>query len=210
MSSTITLTRRSRGASQEALLPLHCTGTTKRAAPTTALAAVLGVLSIVAVAALCLSSSGRAASQASGSVVLASDGVSRALEEGTSLPEAAPLDTSAPGPSFTSKAPCRDLSKDCKAWAATGECGRNGRFMNHMCPASCLKCDAFDLSRPTPDQAKHAVVSRAVAALQGDTAADQLDSNTACPGWAATGECLENPKFMLRECHHACSSIGHT
>ena len=35
---------------------------------------------------------------------------------------------------------CKDKNKDCKAWAADGECCKNPDYMLENCPESCSQC----------------------------------------------------------------------
>ena len=195
--SSITLTRRSsRGASQDALLPTYCSPATKQTSSSRcALVAVLGLLAIGAVVTLCLRSDDVATANISGiNVDVASGKAARALHGVATVVEGAP------GPIHSPAAACRDLNKDCKAWAAAGECSSNRNYMSHMCPVSCLRCDTFSASKT--EQLKHVAVSRAVASLQG------ADKHEECNAWAKAGECGLNPKYMLSECQHACAALS--
>jgi hypothetical protein len=103
--------------------------------------------------------------------------------------------------------PCADLSPDCAAWQALGECSQNSVYMLIHCAVACGSCG---------DQASELRAARAAAAdvvgasgsARGASAAALAcrDTKAECAHWATTGECDRNPTYMRISCAASCDS----
>lgn len=127
-----------------------------------------------------------------GEALLASAKATAAAEGGTGGLQVA-VDASA----AEEAEPCVDKNNRCVEWAAAGECVKNANFMTSRCAKACGQC------RRSATPADPKLSGTAEAARGGDVL---VDSNTRCPEWAAKGECVINPTFMLSHCRHACAS----
>ena len=78
-------------------------------------------------------------------------------------------------PCVWSKSVLVDKMTECTGWAASGECTKNGDFMNSNCAAACAANPKDPVGEPEQ-----------------------------CAGWAAQGECTRNPKYMMAECPANC------
>lgn len=96
---------------------------------------------------------------------------------------------------------CRNHHSECRDWAASGQCESNSAYMHVNCCQSCGMC--------------HPTVwgdSPGVVALAGkcpddhQNCRDCSDSNNGCLGWALSGECTNNPIFMIIECAYSCAT----
>jgi hypothetical protein len=123
---------------------------------------------------------------------------------------------------------CVDSTRKCVAWAAGGECENNPDFMRKSCPASCKSCSEQQaaatsgkpqrsLGRATGKAAEKAKGEarvgptprvKAAAEVPKAKAAEKpcADSDMGCTAWAASGECENNPGFMLPTCRKSCDS----
>ena len=71
---------------------------------------------------------------------------------------------------------CSDRSEACAQWAEGGECfGENKLQVMRECPGSCRICSP-----------------------------NCVDLSPDCAGWAAAGQCQDNPLFMIKECPVSC------
>jgi len=87
----------------------------------------------------------------------------------------------------------QDQSAQCKSWALDGECENNAEFMAERCPSTCAK-------RPTKPRKEKKPKEAAKKRADG-----KQDKNPNCGTWASSGECQNNPSYMLAECPAACS-----
>ena len=93
---------------------------------------------------------------------------------------------------------CRDLKEECAAWASVGQCESNAAFMlgegdfEGQCRLSCRACTP----RAAPEPLK--------------PECEDLSPN--CKEWASSGECQNNPTYMLGagkikgQCREACGA----
>ena len=84
---------------------------------------------------------------------------------------------------------CADYSGSMQEYCAQAR-DADGIVAAAACPISCGTCDAGN----TPQQQAH----------QEQCANPAADSNEGCSGWAASGQCDQNPDFMHSSCATAC------
>jgi len=100
-----------------------------------------------------------------------------------------------PDPALTTRAPtCEDNHSDCESWATSGECERNSGYMLSNCKKSCGECD---IATWPPTKAPVAVTPHPCGCV---------DDNINCPSLAASGECQNNPNYMLYYCKISCNT----
>lgn len=99
-------------------------------------------------------------------------------------------------------ATCKDLYDDCTYWATTGElgvsfegeCANNKEWMEENCPVSCGICKVRETIPPATIPC--------------------MDLYKNCAEWATpgvysdAGECVENPKWMTKNCRKTCNKCG--
>eukprot|EP00927_Polykrikos_kofoidii_P054420 TRINITY_DN48834_c0_g1_i1.p1 TRINITY_DN48834_c0_g1~~TRINITY_DN48834_c0_g1_i1.p1 ORF type:complete len:377 (+),score=26.64 TRINITY_DN48834_c0_g1_i1:122-1252(+) len=78
---------------------------------------------------------------------------------------------------------CKDMSRNCKYWADTGECNRHRGYMHVNCMASCKLC-----SRSKDTKCR--------------------DKFPDCNSITSAGECMLNVSRMLDDCPETCSICG--
>lgn len=113
------------------------------------------------------------------------------------------------------KPKCKDLNEACSSWGGEGQCESNPKFMLKNCPATCRVCghsaNAYDDAGQVLDEetAKKLHLER-----HGTEKPEKNDEGhgcqdkqplDACAGWVASGECDENPGFMLVNCAESCN-----
>ena len=93
---------------------------------------------------------------------------------------------------------CRDLKEECAAWASVGQCESNAAFMlgegdfEGQCRLSCRACTPRAAPEPLQPECE--------------------DLSPNCKEWASSGECQNNPTYMLGagkikgQCRDACGA----
>ena len=84
------------------------------------------------------------------------------------------------------------MRDECQSWVDDGECENNPALMRRKCPGKCK-------AKPKATKAK----AKKPAADEGPP-----DNSPHCSTWAASGECGNNPDFMLKECAASCRNGG--
>jgi hypothetical protein len=87
----------------------------------------------------------------------------------------------------------RDLKSECAGWARDGECEKNAEQMEHNCPVTCAK------------RRKELKKSSKASPAEAPAPSGPVDKSPHCGVWASSGECENNPTYMLAECPAACS-----
>ena len=115
------------------------------------------------------------------------------------------LTRSPPAPSASPRVPSKAASYDehftpqdriaqCESWANDKECENNPDFMLERCPSTCKTRQAVK-SRRSPPKAEKTKPKKD----------GPKDNDANCAVWAASGECENNPAFMLKECAASCA-----
>lgn len=113
------------------------------------------------------------------------------LATATAWPEAA---SSMPAPTDS----CRDQVDACSGWADAGECESNPTYMDLSCPLSCGLCGGAIRRPRSAPRRLYETARRLVAGCR--------DESDECGGWAASGECASNPRYMEARCPRACNA----
>jgi hypothetical protein len=115
--------------------------------------------------------------------------------------------------------PCQDVASRCAEWAAAGECVRNTDFMHRRCAYSCGTC-GMDIAEPEPKtkqqpqtqfplkiepQQQQQPAAQSPQQTQQTQPAPSRKEPSACPKWAAAGECEKNKAYMLDKCKETCA-----
>ncbi|KAL3805657.1 hypothetical protein HJC23_005901 [Cyclotella cryptica] len=92
--------------------------------------------------------------------------------------------------------PCQDQNPDCHGWSLEGGCRARPEFMKMTCPLSCGICKPIKTTASIND-------AKGGGDNEGgnDLCADQEED---CSEFAAAGECLINPDYMLEYCKYSC------
>jgi len=94
---------------------------------------------------------------------------------------------------------CRDnMTSICAQEAARDGCKLQAEVMRKQCPETCGVCKA--LGMPTASAADY----------PKPFCDDAEEHKGACPGWAASGECVKNFGFMSAQCGRSCGLCGDT
>ena len=107
-----------------------------------------------------------------------------------------PTTTSTTTATTTTRA-CVDTEEECPLWARTGQCELNPEYMMDNCPISCGVC-----AKPTVNTTT--TTNTTSTSTSTTTTKPCVDERGECPIWAETGECEENPGYMLDSCMISC------
>ena len=129
----------------------------------------------------------------------------------TSSTTAIPTTTTA----TTTTRACVDESDSCPIWAQTGQCEMNPEYMLNNCLISCGVCagptlnttTSTTITTPKPSTtttSSTTAIPTTTTVTTTTTTKACLDASEDCPLWARTGQCEENPSYMLANCLISC------
>ncbi|CAL4122784.1 unnamed protein product, partial [Meganyctiphanes norvegica] len=110
-----------------------------------------------------------------------------------------------PGETSNGGGSCTDSDRTCRILAEEGECQKHTSFMKNNCKKSCNYCPSegtptslsIPTGRPVPVTTPQATDVTPVS--------ECIDKEAGCQGWAETGLCEINPKYMKPNCPLACN-----
>jgi len=120
--------------------------------------------------------------------------------------------------------PCTDRYRECKNWAAMGECAVNPSFMLDQCERSCFQCyvdtNQFGMHQKLPHE-EDKLYSQTQEIIEATTTYMKKmwsdpqykrvnykcrNMHEDCAYWVATGECEANPTYMQTNCAPSCQT----
>jgi len=94
---------------------------------------------------------------------------------------------------------CEDKNENCAYWAGRDECTKNPAYMGPNCCKSCKGTTPATTTKPTTTTT---TTTRRTTTTARPTQC--YDTNPNCPSWSRTGECTNNPAYMLTYCCKSC------